>query len=219
MGMMSSVTRSDSYSALNEEALTVSPLSPFHYPKLPLGFPNPHSLLPETTFLLLEPSPYTLKCNPYPCDTMMGMMSSVTRSDSYSALNEEALTVSHLFPFFYEAGSYLRLIDSCITQRKAQGSSRTCNESNDGRSRAQTPTLPSTRRPSRFLHSPSAFFHTPSAFFDSLSLVPHSLSVLPPPPPTSTLPQPSSSLPFSHPPQLPRCCPNPRYSNTLHAKT
>ena len=27
-----------------------------------------------------------------------------------------------------EAGSYLRLIDSCITQLKAQGSSRTCNE-------------------------------------------------------------------------------------------
>ena len=27
-----------------------------------------------------------------------------------------------------EAGSYLRLIDSCITQRKAQGLSRTCNE-------------------------------------------------------------------------------------------
>jgi len=29
-----------------------------------------------------------------------------------------------------EAGSYLRLIDSCITQLKAQGPSRTCNESN-----------------------------------------------------------------------------------------
>ena len=28
-----------------------------------------------------------------------------------------------------EEGSYLRLIDSCITQRKAQGPSRTCNES------------------------------------------------------------------------------------------
>ena len=27
-----------------------------------------------------------------------------------------------------EAGSYLRLIDSCITQLKAQGPSRTCNE-------------------------------------------------------------------------------------------
>ena len=30
-----------------------------------------------------------------------------------------------------EAGSYLRLIDSCITQRKAQGRSRTCNESKE----------------------------------------------------------------------------------------
>ena len=30
-----------------------------------------------------------------------------------------------------EAGAYLRLIDSCITQLTAQGPSRTCNESND----------------------------------------------------------------------------------------
>ena len=30
-----------------------------------------------------------------------------------------------------EAGSYLRLIDSCIAQLKAQGLSRTCNESKD----------------------------------------------------------------------------------------
>ena len=28
-------------------------------------------------------------------------------------------------------GSYLRLIDSCITQLKAQGPSRTCNESQE----------------------------------------------------------------------------------------
>jgi len=27
-----------------------------------------------------------------------------------------------------EAGSYLRLIDSCVTQLKAQGPSRTCNK-------------------------------------------------------------------------------------------
>ena len=32
-----------------------------------------------------------------------------------------------------EAGSYSRLIDSCITQLKAQGPSRTCNESKDER--------------------------------------------------------------------------------------
>ena len=30
-----------------------------------------------------------------------------------------------------EAGSYLRLIDSCITQLKAQGPARTCNESKE----------------------------------------------------------------------------------------
>ena len=30
-----------------------------------------------------------------------------------------------------EAGSYLRLTDSCITQLKAQGPSRTCNESEE----------------------------------------------------------------------------------------
>ena len=30
-----------------------------------------------------------------------------------------------------EAGSYLRLIDVCITQLKAQGPSRTCNESKE----------------------------------------------------------------------------------------
>jgi len=30
-----------------------------------------------------------------------------------------------------EAGSYLRLIDLCITQLKAQGPSRTCNESKE----------------------------------------------------------------------------------------
>ena len=30
-----------------------------------------------------------------------------------------------------EAGSYLRLIDSCITQLEAHGPSRTCNESKE----------------------------------------------------------------------------------------
>jgi len=30
-----------------------------------------------------------------------------------------------------EAGSYLRRIDSCVTQLKAQGPSRTCNESKE----------------------------------------------------------------------------------------
>ena len=31
----------------------------------------------------------------------------------------------------FEAGSYLGLTDSCITQRKAQEPSRTCNESKE----------------------------------------------------------------------------------------
>ena len=31
----------------------------------------------------------------------------------------------------YEAGSYLRLMDSCITQLKAQGPFRTCDESKE----------------------------------------------------------------------------------------
>ena len=31
-----------------------------------------------------------------------------------------------------DAGSYSRLIDSCITQLRAQGPSRTCNESKEG---------------------------------------------------------------------------------------
>ena len=39
-------------------------------------------------------------------------------------------------PVVSEAGSYLRLIDSCITQLKAQGPSRTCNESNEERRRS-----------------------------------------------------------------------------------
>ena len=30
-----------------------------------------------------------------------------------------------------EAGSFLRLMDSCVTQRKAQGPSRTCDESKE----------------------------------------------------------------------------------------
>ena len=42
-----------------------------------------------------------------------------------------------------EAGSYLRLIDACITQLKAQGPSRTCNESNE-EEEEKLPALPET---------------------------------------------------------------------------
>ena len=38
-----------------------------------------------------------------------------------------------------EAGSYLRLIDFCITQLKAQGPSRTCNESKEEEGRTTGP--------------------------------------------------------------------------------
>ena len=40
-----------------------------------------------------------------------------------------------------EAGSYLRLIDSCITQLKAQGPSRTWNERKEEAEEAQVPNL------------------------------------------------------------------------------
>ena len=41
-----------------------------------------------------------------------------------------------------QAGSYLRLIDSCITQLKAQETSRTCNESNDEEKKNPDPPSP-----------------------------------------------------------------------------
>ena len=48
-----------------------------------------------------------------------------------------------------EAGSFLRLIDSCVTQLKAQGPSRTCNESKEEEEEyRKEPLLP---------ESPSAF--------------------------------------------------------------
>jgi len=38
-----------------------------------------------------------------------------------------------------EVGSYLRLIDSCITQLKAQGPSRTCNASKEAEDKGRAP--------------------------------------------------------------------------------
>ena len=43
----------------------------------------------------------------------------------------ENCTKSVQLSIFTETGSYFRLIDSCITQLKAQGPSRTCNESKE----------------------------------------------------------------------------------------
>ena len=37
-----------------------------------------------------------------------------------------------------EAGSYLRLIDSCVTQLRAQGPSRTCNQSKEEKKDSRT---------------------------------------------------------------------------------
>ena len=46
----------------------------------------------------------------------------------------------------FEAGSYVRLIDACMTQLKAQGPSRTCNESKDEEEEFRRPTsLPSAQ--------------------------------------------------------------------------
>ena len=48
------------------------------------------------------------------------------------SLDTGTWTVSAMSAAFWtEAGSYLRLIDSCITQLKAQGPSRTCTESKE----------------------------------------------------------------------------------------
>ena len=59
-------------------------------------------------------------------------------SSNWSHLMSESDTRSNEIPNHFtemcsgsEAGSYLRLIDSCITQREAQGPSRTCNESKE----------------------------------------------------------------------------------------
>jgi len=46
-------------------------------------------------------------------------------------MSETPVTCLGLTSCGTEAGSYLRLIDSCITQLKAQGPSRTCNESKE----------------------------------------------------------------------------------------
>ena len=61
-----------------------------------------------------------------------------------------------------EAGSYLRLIDSCITQLKAQGPSRTCNESKEEDQKRNSRLLPPNSpqngsKPSVLRPSPTTF--------------------------------------------------------------
>jgi len=51
------------------------------------------------------------------------------------------------------AGSYLRLIDSCITQLKAQGPSRTCNESQEEEKKNEA--CVGSKMPARYYHPPN----------------------------------------------------------------
>ena len=64
---------------------------------------------------------------------------------SFTSLQNRGVVVT-------DAGSYLRLIDSCITQLKAQGPSRTCNESKEEEKKKNLPNARgkvNTRRESR----------------------------------------------------------------------
>ena len=51
-----------------------------------------------------------------------------------------------------EVGSYLRLIDSCITQLKAHGPSRACNESKEDEEETPIATACSVRQEARSKH-------------------------------------------------------------------
>ena len=71
-----------------------------------------------------------------------------------------------------EAGSYLRLIDSCITQFKAQGPSRTCTESKEeklqdahgvARGRITSKLRDSPASPTPAHHPPTTYTRPPSA--------------------------------------------------------
>jgi len=60
-----------------------------------------------------------------------------------------------------EAGSYLRLIDSCITQLKVQGLSRNCNESKEEGGRT-----------ARFVHEPASATERLHQRWDGITGVP-----------------------------------------------
>jgi len=82
------------------------------------------------------------------------------------------------------SGSYLRLIDSCITQLKAQGPSRTCNESKAEEEEVQSGELTGTRLSARTCRAPAGRTHAISRLCASLSLSPLSrLSLSPEPEP------------------------------------
>jgi len=67
----------------------------------------------------------------------------VFASDTMTPPNTPALGVTN----GTEAGSHLRRIDSCITQLKAQGPSRTCNESKEEEEVINGNPTPETRNP------------------------------------------------------------------------
>ena len=55
-----------------------------------------------------------------------------------------------------EAGSYLRLVDSCITHLKAQGPSRTCNESKEEEEEEEEDQLRQPSNPGIIHHAPES---------------------------------------------------------------
>jgi len=74
--------------------------------------PTPYTQHP--TPYTLHPTPYTLHATPLTLH-LHGSLGKFLVAPGYGT----------------EAGSYLRLMDSCISQLKAQGPSRTCNESKE----------------------------------------------------------------------------------------
>jgi len=80
--------------------------------------------------------------NPKTWETRLACSSSETFERRSAAENDIASSTCR----GSEAGSYLRLIDFCSTQRKAQGPSRTCNESKEEEGE-DSPARPRTRWP------------------------------------------------------------------------
>jgi len=98
--------------------------------------PPPFTLHPSPS--TLHPTPYTLHLTPYtltpPSHSGSGRRPSEGSGDAVGGRQARRCYRAGCEPSLYsgsEAGSYLRLTDSCITQLKAEGLSRTCNESKE----------------------------------------------------------------------------------------
>ena len=78
-----------------------------------------------------------------------------------------------------EVGSYLRLIDSCITQLKAQGPSRTCNESKEEEEEEQAPDPSSPRCGARAVAHALSSRPAPHPTPSTLHPTPHALHPTP----------------------------------------